>query len=200
MTLDIDDTVDVVHIHQQLWFFNAHYDERCFLPIHVDDTAVVRPVAILLRPGKTPSGKEVCGHRRRLVRRIHRHWPATHIIIRTVSHGAAIAPSNPSRNLQHLPQTPDSAGTRRSARLRFQRIRWASLASAWGHTSHADLSRNIVVAPGHLPIDVIGEPAVSRCLHQQQVPGRHVSRQPKDRKYFARSATPELDPKNETGG
>ena len=32
VTLDIDDTVDVVHGHQQLSLFNAHYDERCFLP------------------------------------------------------------------------------------------------------------------------------------------------------------------------
>src|SRR5690242_10849679 len=75
VTLDIDDAVDVVHGHQQLSFFNAHYDERCFLPIHVYDTAVARPVAVLLRPGKTPSGKEVRGHLRRLVRRIRRHWP-----------------------------------------------------------------------------------------------------------------------------
>ena len=35
VTLDIDDTLDVVHGHQQLSFFNAHYDERCFLPIHI---------------------------------------------------------------------------------------------------------------------------------------------------------------------
>jgi len=39
ITLDIDDTCDVVHGHQQLSLFNAHYDERCFLPIHVYDTA-----------------------------------------------------------------------------------------------------------------------------------------------------------------
>jgi len=39
VTLDIDDTLDVVHGHQQLSMFNAHYDERCFLPIHVYDTA-----------------------------------------------------------------------------------------------------------------------------------------------------------------
>src|SRR5499427_5493204 len=54
-----------------------HYDERCFLPIHVYDT---------LRPGKTPSGKEVRSHLRRLVRRIRRHWPATHITIRGDGH------------------------------------------------------------------------------------------------------------------
>ena len=88
VTLDIDDTVDVVHGHQQLSFFNAHYDERCFLPIQVYDTAVARPVAVLLRlrPGKTPSGKEVRGHLRRLVRRIRRHWPTTHITIRGDGH------------------------------------------------------------------------------------------------------------------
>ena len=86
VTLDIDDTVDVVHGHQQLSFFNAHYDERCFLPIHVYDTAVARPVAVLLRPGKTPSGKEVRGHLRRLVRRIRRHWPQTRITIRGDAH------------------------------------------------------------------------------------------------------------------
>ena len=37
VTLDIDDTLYVVHGHQQMSLFNAHYDERCFLPIHVYD-------------------------------------------------------------------------------------------------------------------------------------------------------------------
>jgi hypothetical protein len=86
VTLDIDDTVDVVHGHQQLSLFNAHYDERCFLPIHVYDTATSRPVAVLLRSGKTPSGTEIRGHLRRLVRRIRRHWPQTRITIRGDGH------------------------------------------------------------------------------------------------------------------
>ncbi|MHC2392785.1 hypothetical protein ACVMFA_005286 [Bradyrhizobium liaoningense] len=68
VTLDIDDTCDVVHGHQQLSLFNAHYDERCFLPIHVYDTEKSRPVAVVLRPGKTPGGVEVRAHLRRLVR------------------------------------------------------------------------------------------------------------------------------------
>src|SRR4030081_3705555 len=84
--LDIDDTVNVVHGHQQLSLFNAHYDERCFLPIHVYDTATSRPVAVLLRPGKTPSGTEIRGHLRRLVRRLRKHWPATRITIRGDGH------------------------------------------------------------------------------------------------------------------
>jgi hypothetical protein len=86
VTLDIDDTVDVVHGHQQLALFNAHYDERCFLPIHVYDTATSRPVAMILRPGKTPAGHEIRGHLRRLVRRIRRHWPTTRITIRGDGH------------------------------------------------------------------------------------------------------------------
>jgi len=58
----------------------------CFLPIHVYDTATSRPVAVLLRPGKTPSGIEVRGHLRRLVRRIRRHWPQTRITVRGDGH------------------------------------------------------------------------------------------------------------------
>ena len=43
VTLDIDDTCDVVHGHQQLSLFNAHYHERCFLPIHVYNTRRAGP-------------------------------------------------------------------------------------------------------------------------------------------------------------
>jgi hypothetical protein len=86
VTLDIDDTVDVVHGHQQLSLFNAHYDERCFLPIHIYDTAMSRPVAVLLRPGKTPSGLEIRNHLRRLIRRIRVHWPHTRLTIRGDGH------------------------------------------------------------------------------------------------------------------
>jgi hypothetical protein len=86
VTLDIDDTVDVVHGHQQLSLFHAHHDERCFLPIHIYDTATGRPVAVILRPGKTPSGKEAAGYLRRLHRRIRRHWPKTRLTIRGDGH------------------------------------------------------------------------------------------------------------------
>lgn len=86
VTLDIDETVDVVHGGQQLSFWNGHYGTRCFLPIHVYDTATGRPVAMLLRTGKTPSGTEMAGHIRRLIRRIRRHWPDTAITLRGDGH------------------------------------------------------------------------------------------------------------------
>ena len=86
ITLDIDDTADTVHGHQQLALFNAHYDERCFLPIHIYDADTGHCVLTILRPGKTPDGKEVSAHLRRLVRRIRLHWPNTRITIRGDSH------------------------------------------------------------------------------------------------------------------
>ncbi len=51
VTLDIDESVNVVHGAQQLSFWNGHYGERCFLPVHVYDTASGRPVGVLLRTG-----------------------------------------------------------------------------------------------------------------------------------------------------
>ena len=86
ITLDIDDTADTAHGHQALALFNAHYDERCFLPIHIYDAATGHCVLTLLRPGKTPGGKEIRGHVRRLIRRIRAHWPDTAITLRGDSH------------------------------------------------------------------------------------------------------------------
>jgi hypothetical protein len=88
VVLDIDDTCDVAHGHQQLSLFNAHYDERCFLPIHVYDTERSRPVAVVLRPGKTPVGVEVRAHLRRLVRHIRNRWAKTRITFRGDGHYA----------------------------------------------------------------------------------------------------------------
>jgi Transposase DDE domain group 1 len=86
ITLDIDDTADTVHGHQQLSLFNAHHDERCFMPIHVYDADSGHCVLTVLRPGKTPDGNEVRAHLRRLVRRVRLHWPKTLITIRGDSH------------------------------------------------------------------------------------------------------------------
>jgi len=86
ITLDIDDTFDAVHGHQQLSLFNAHYDERCFLPIHIYEGTSGKPVAVILRQGKTPGGKEVATILKHVIRRIRSHWPKTHILVRGDSH------------------------------------------------------------------------------------------------------------------
>src|SRR6266581_3851581 len=86
VTLDIDDTVDVVHGHQQLSLFNAHYDERCFLPIHIYEATSGKPVTMILREGKTPSGEEVRTVLKHVIKRIRRHWPKVGILVRGDSH------------------------------------------------------------------------------------------------------------------
>ena len=74
ITLDIDDTFDAVHGAQQLRLFNAHYDEYGFQPIVVFD-GEGRFITAVLRPAKRPSGKEIRGFVRRLVRTIRTNWP-----------------------------------------------------------------------------------------------------------------------------
>lgn len=86
MTLDIDDTVDEVHGGQQLSFWNAHYNCRCFLPMHIYHVESGKPVSMILREGKTPKGKEVRTVIKHLTRRIRRHCPKTRITWRGDSH------------------------------------------------------------------------------------------------------------------
>jgi len=86
IVLDIDDTEDRVHGGQQLALFNAHYDSRCFQPIHIYEAASGKPVAIILRPGKTPDGAEVALVLRHVIGRIRARWPAVEIVVRGDSH------------------------------------------------------------------------------------------------------------------
>ena len=74
IVLDIDDTFDRVHGGQQLRLFNAYYDDYGFQPIVVFD-GEGRFVTTLLRPGRRPSGVEICGFVRRLIGAIRAHWP-----------------------------------------------------------------------------------------------------------------------------
>jgi Transposase DDE domain group 1 len=127
--LDIDDTCDVAHGHQQLSLFNAHYDERCFLPIHVYDTERARPVAFVLRPGRTPGGVEVRAHLRRLVRHVRKTWKNTRVTFRGDGHyarpeamqwcedkGVAYVFGLPGSKplLKKVEETADAARTRRA--------------------------------------------------------------------------------------
>ena len=88
IVLDIDDTEDRVHGGQQLALFNAYYDSRCFQPIHIYEATTAKPVAIILRPGKTPDGAEVRLVLRHVIGRIRARWPAVDIVVRGDSHYA----------------------------------------------------------------------------------------------------------------
>ena len=86
IVLDIDDTEDRVHGGQQLSLFHAHYDGRCFLPIHIYEATTGKPVAVILRPGKTPDGMEVARVLRHVVRAIRARWPRVDVLVRGDSH------------------------------------------------------------------------------------------------------------------
>ena len=86
IVLDIDDTPDTVHGGQQLAFFNAHYDEYIFQPIHIFEAATGKPVLSLLRPGKRPSGEEAARVLKHVIRRIRRNWPRVDIMVRGDGH------------------------------------------------------------------------------------------------------------------
>jgi hypothetical protein len=86
IVLDIDDTCDPAHGHQQLALFHAHHDERCFLPIHVYEATSGKPVAVILRPGTTPDGVEVARVLRHVIGAIRRRWPKVDILVRGDSH------------------------------------------------------------------------------------------------------------------
>jgi hypothetical protein len=116
VTLDIDDTFDAAHGAQQLTFWNGFHGERGYAPIHVYEAETERPVAFVLRPAKTPSGKEVAGHVRRLIRRIRRHWPETRILLRGDGHYArpeAMAWCEAQAGVDYLFGLPMNAALRR---------------------------------------------------------------------------------------
>src|SRR5918995_2840627 len=86
LVLDIDDTEDRAHGGQQLALFHAHYDSRCFLPMHIYEATTGKPVAVILRPGRTPGGAEVALVLRHVVQAIRARWPRVDILVRGDSH------------------------------------------------------------------------------------------------------------------
>ena len=129
-----------MHGHQQLAQWNAHYDERCFLPIHVYDEATGAPVTVILRPGKTPSGVEVRKLLSHLIGRIRRHWPNTCITIRGDGHyGREEAMSAVPINAAVVKEVAATASPLQPARWRRYR-RWGW----WGHTK---CYREFVIGP-----------------------------------------------------
>lgn len=89
IVLDIDETVDPVHGQQELAFYNAHYATHCFLPICIFEAGTGKPVTALLRPGKTPTGKEAANIVAHVTRRIRANWPRVEIGWRGDGHYAA---------------------------------------------------------------------------------------------------------------
>lgn len=123
--LDVDDAADAVHGQWQMSFFDAPCDMRCILPIHVCDTATMRPVAVILRSGKTPPDIELRGHARLVA---SAREVDTHVIVTSLFR----LPRRPTRFPIAATTGPIRPIANRSAsrsRSRTTAFRWASRAS-----------------------------------------------------------------------
>jgi Transposase DDE domain group 1 len=83
---DIDDSFCAAHGGQQLAFWNAHHDERGFANMHIYHVGSGAPVAIILRPARTPRGTEVRTVIKHVTKLLRERWPNTRIVWRGDSH------------------------------------------------------------------------------------------------------------------
>jgi len=103
LILDIDDTADETHGHQQLSLFNGYYDSFCYQPIHIYE-GNGRLITTVLRPGKRPTGREVVAILKRVVARLRRAWPEVGILVRADSHygNGGVMDFCESKNLKYI--------------------------------------------------------------------------------------------------
>lgn len=86
VVLDMDPTAVTVYGQQQLALFNGFEDEYCLMPFHVYDGVTGRLITTVIRPGKTPTDREILAILKRLVRRLRAVWPQVNILFRADSH------------------------------------------------------------------------------------------------------------------
>lgn len=84
--LDMDPTAVTVYGQQQLALFNGFEDEYCLMPFHVYDGATGRLITTVIRPGKTPTDREILSILKRIERRLRAAWPAVNIVFRADAH------------------------------------------------------------------------------------------------------------------
>jgi hypothetical protein len=89
--LDIDDTDDRTHGHQQLRLFNAYHGDYCYMPIHIYEGKSGKLITTVLRPGKRPTGKQIVSILKRVVRKIRQAWPEVGMLLRADSYYACPA-------------------------------------------------------------------------------------------------------------
>ncbi len=88
IVLDMDHSEDRTHGQQELAFYNHHYRSHCYLPLFLFEGLSGKLITAALRPGKRPTGRENAAIIGRVVRRLRRCWPDTHILLRGDGHFA----------------------------------------------------------------------------------------------------------------
>lgn len=86
LVLDIDHTEDQAHGQQPFAFYNHHYGSTCYLPLVIFEGLSGALVAAVLRSSMRPTGAENTMILKRVLQRIRRHFPDTHILVRGDGH------------------------------------------------------------------------------------------------------------------
>ena len=86
LVLDIDHTEDKVHGQQPLALYNHYYRSTCYLPLLIFEGLTGALVAAVLRSSMRPTGAENTMIIKRVLKRIRRHFPDTHILVRGDGH------------------------------------------------------------------------------------------------------------------
>lgn len=97
--LDIDTTVDQTYGHQQLTFFNGHYDHYMYHPQLVFDGMSGQLITAILRPGNTHASRGAMSVLTRIIHRIKARFPSVQIVVRGDSGFCVPRIMN---NLEHL--------------------------------------------------------------------------------------------------
>src|SRR5699024_4235561 len=82
IVLDLDHTDHLVYGQQEFALFNAHYGDDCYLPLLIFEGLSGRLISAILRPGKSPTGRENAAILKRVFTGLRQHWPDTPIVVR----------------------------------------------------------------------------------------------------------------------
>jgi hypothetical protein len=86
--IDIDPSAHEVYGQQELGLFAHKLDGHCLMPFYVFDGITGKLITAVIRPGKTPSGKEIMVVLKRVIGGLQRAWPNTRLFVRGDSHHA----------------------------------------------------------------------------------------------------------------
>lgn len=86
--IDLDHTASLTHGNQEGSQFNTKYGNTCYLPLVIFEGRSGKIITAILRPGKTPTGRENAAIVKRLIAFIRQFWPNTHLLIRGDGHFA----------------------------------------------------------------------------------------------------------------
>lgn len=84
--IDVDPTSSYCYGDQQLSLFNKYEDEYCLMPFHVYDGITGRVITTIVRPGKTPTAKEIINLLNWIVTKLKKHFPKTMLLFRADGH------------------------------------------------------------------------------------------------------------------